>query len=213
MPIRLLIADDHAVFRSGLRALLEKEEDFEIVGEAGTGIEAIEMLDGLNVDVLILDLNMPGPTGAKVAALVLKKQPRLAIVVLTMHDDEHYVRELFRVGVSGYVLKKSTGTDLTQALRVVYRGEKFIDPSLVNTVISPYVGRNLVKETGKAGLLTEREREVCSLLAAGLSHSKIADKLFISPRTVESHRANIMSKLGLESRADLIHFALTNDLL
>ncbi|MBI5095247.1 MAG: response regulator transcription factor [Candidatus Hydrogenedentes bacterium] len=213
MTIKIAIADDHAVFRSGLRALLEKEADFDVIGEAGSGEETLKMLESRDSDILILDINMPGLSGSKLAERVLKKYPRLAIVILTMHEDEHYLQELFRTGVRGYVLKKSTGTDLLQALRAAYRGEKYIDPALVDLVVSPYVGKPVSKDSGRLGLLTDREKEVCRLLACGYSHSRVADKLCISPRTVESHRSNIMTKLGLENRADLIHFAMSNGLL
>ncbi len=137
MSVRIVIADDLAVFRSGLKALLEKESDFEVVGEAGTGIDTIRLANEKDFDVLLLDINMPGVTGPAVAEEVLKKFKKAAIVVLTMHDDEYYLQELFKIGVKGFVLKKSTGTDLIQAIRAVNSGKQYIDHSLASYVISP----------------------------------------------------------------------------
>jgi DNA-binding NarL/FixJ family response regulator len=213
MSIKIVIADDHAVFRSGLRALLEKEPDFEVVGEAGTGAETIKLASEKDFDVLLLDINMPEVTGPAVAEEVLKKCDQVAIVVLTMYDDECYVQELFKIGVKGFVLKKSTGTDLIQAIRAVNSGKQYIDPSLTSYVISPYVGRAKTKRGSRKNLLTHREQEVCSLLAYGHTNSEIAEKLFISERTVETHRSNIFSKLDLKNRAELVRFAIDNNLM
>jgi len=213
MSIRIVIADDHAIFRSGLKALLEKESDFEVVGEAGNGIETIRLANEKDFDVLLLDINMPGVTGPAVAEEILKKCKRVAIVVLTMYDDEYYLQELFKIGVKGFVLKKSTGTDLIQAIRAVNSGKQYIDPSLTSYVISPYVGRKREKPDSRKSLLTHREQEICSLLAYGHTNSEIAEKLFISERTVETHRANIFSKLNIKNRAELVRFAIDNNLM
>lgn len=213
MPIRILISDDHAVFRSGLRALLERESDITVVGETGTGIDTIKMAQQTELDVLLLDINMPGLSGPRVAEEVLKARPSLAIVVLTMHEDEHYLQELFRIGARSYVLKKSTGTELLQAIRAAYAGQNYIDPALAGLVISPYVGHSQRREPDRLGLLTAREQEVCRLLAYGHTNAEVAEKLFISDRTVETHRTNIMAKLGLKSRAELVQFSIDNGLL
>jgi DNA-binding NarL/FixJ family response regulator len=208
-----MIADDHAVFRSGLRALLEKENDFEVVGEAGTGKETVRLINQKDVDVLLLDINMPGMTGPMVAEEVFKEKPDVAIVVLTMYDDEYYLQELFKIGAKGFVLKKSTGTDLIQAIRAVNLGNQYIDPSLISYVISPYIGRTKKKGDGRKNLLTPREQEICRLLAYGHTNSEIAEKLFISERTVETHRSKIFSKLDLKNRAELVRFAIDNNLM
>ncbi len=213
MAIRIFIADDHAVFRSGLHALLEKEQEFEIVGETGSGQEVIDALTKNPVDVLLLDISMPGMSGPRVAAELINRQPNLAIVVLTMHEDEYYLQELLRLGARAYVLKKSTGTELVQAIRAAYRGDTYIDPVMANLVVSPYVGRPHAAANNPASVLTLREREVCQLLAFGHTNAEIAEKLFISDRTVETHRNHIMNKLGLKSRADLVRFAIDNNLL
>ena len=213
MAIRIILADDHAVFRHGLCALLEKEEDFEVVGEASNGIEAMKLLEEVQADVLILDISMPGLSGSKVAHEVIKKYPSTNIVILTMHEDEYYLQELLRIGVQGYVLKKSTGTELLQALRSVSLGNSYVDPALVNLVITPYVGRSKPNKPNKDTQLTRRESEICKWLAYGYTNAEVAEKLFISHRTVETHRTNIMAKLGLKSRAELVRFAIDNDLL
>jgi two-component system response regulator NreC len=214
MPIRVFIADDHSVFRSGLRALLEKEADIEVVGENGNGFDTIRSVTETDVDVLLLDITMPGLPGSKVAEAVLKDKPNLAIVVLTMHEDEYYLQEFFRLGVLAYVLKKSTGTDVVQAIRAARKGEQYIDPALAGLVISSYVGRQPKKpRVGRLDLMTPRELEVMTLLAYGHTNAEIAEKLCISERTVESHRTNIMTKLELKSRAELVRFAIDNGML
>jgi DNA-binding NarL/FixJ family response regulator len=213
MSIRVLIADDHAVFRSGLRALLEKEQDLVVVGETGDGRETVRTATHEKIDVLLLDISMPGLPGPQVAEAVLNERPRLAIVVLTMHEDDYYLQEMFRIGVRGFVLKKSTGTDLIQAIRTVFRGDQYVDPALGGRVISSFVGRNPQHQIGRANLLTPREREVCILLAYGHTNVEVAQKLSISERTVESHRTHLMAKLDLKSRAELVRFAIDNGLL
>lgn len=214
MPIRILIADDHAVFRSGLKALLEKEPELEVVGETGDGWSTIKAACRTDVDVLLLDLSMPGLSGSRVAEAVLRERPHLAVVVLTMHEDEYYLQELFKIGARAFVLKKSSGTDVVQAIRAAYRGEHYVDPALAGHVISSYVGRTPArKKEGRLELLTPREQEVCKLLAYGYTNTEIAEKLFISERTVETHRTNLMKKLDVKSRAELVRFAIDHGLL
>jgi two-component system response regulator NreC len=214
MPIRIFIADDHAVFRSGLKVLLEKEPDLEVVGEAGNGFDAIRAVAETHMDVLLLDVAMPGLAGAKVAEEVLKCKPDLAIVVLTMHEDEYYLEEFFRLGVRAYVLKKSTGTDVAQAIRAAQQGKQYIDPALTDVVISSYVGRQPRKQRlQRLDVLTPRELEILTLLAYGHTNGEIAEKLCISERTVETHRNNIMTKMEFKSRADLVRFAIDNGML
>lgn len=214
MSIRVIIADDHAVFRCGLKAFLEKESDLTVVREVGTGQDAIQAVDEEEIDVLILDITMPGLSGPRVAEAVLQRRPELAIVVLTMHEDEYYMQELFKIGARAYVLKSSTGTDLLQAIRAAARGENYIDPCLAGRVLSSYVGpRQKKAKVTRLDELTPREKEVCAFLAYGHTNAEIAQRLHISERTVESHRCNIMSKLNLGSRAELVHFAIDNGML
>lgn len=212
MSIRVAITDDHALFRSGLRALLEKEPDLEIVGEAGTGAVTLEILAREKPDVLLLDISMPGMCGSQVAELALKQLPGLAIVVLTMHEDEHYVQQMFRIGVRAFLLKKSTSTDLVHAIRVVSRGQQFVDPAMTECVTAGFAGRAARRPTAP-DTLTAREREICTLLALGHTNTEISQKLFISERTVETHRSNIMTKLSLRTRAALVRFAIDHGLM
>ena len=214
MPIRILIADDHAIIRGGLKALVERETDMEIVAEASDGFEAAREAVARDIDVLLLDISMPGLTGPRVAETVLREKPHLAIVVLTMHEDDYYLQELFRLGVRGFVLKKSSGRDLVQAIRAAHRGEHYVDPSMAGRVISSFTGAPASKESPeRLAQLTRREQEVCKLLAYGHTNAEIAEQLSISDRTVETHRANIMAKLSVKSRAELVRFAIDNGLL
>lgn len=214
MAIRIMITDDHAVFRSGLRALLEKEEDFEVVAESGSGDETLHLLETIECDVLLLDISMPGMSGTRVANEALAKRPSLAIVVLTMHEHEEYLRELFRLGARGYVLKKSTGTEVVQAIRAAHRGNVYVDPEMTSVLVSPFVGKTVHKsESTGLNQLTPREKEICRLLALGYTNAEVAEKLFISGRTVETHRGNIMAKLELQTRAELVRFAIDHGLM
>ncbi len=214
MTIPILIVDDHAVFRSGLKALLEKEPDLRVVGEAGDGHQALDLLASVKAEVVLLDITLPGLSGSRVAELILERFPRTAIVMLTMHEDEYYLQELFRVGVRGYILKKSTGSEVVSAIRAAHRGDTYIDPALTNLLVSPYVGAPAAKkDAGRLGLLSQREQEVCGLLAHGFTNNEVANKLCISPRTVETHRINIMNKLGLKTRAELVRFSIDHGLL
>lgn len=213
MKIRILIADDHAIFRSGLKELIQKEGDMVVVGETGSGHETLRALESTEVDVMLLDISMPGLSGTQIAEIALKQHPKLLIVALTMHEDEHYVHELFKTGVKGYVLKKSTGTEALQAIRSAYKGDIYIDPGLTQLMLSPYVGKARTKKNSDIDQLTKREQEVLKLLAYGYTNVEIAEKLCLSDRTVETHRSNITGKLGFKSRAELVRFALENDLM
>jgi len=214
MPIRILIADDHAVFRAGLRALLEKEQDMRIVAEAADGFEAAREAACRDIDVLLLDITMPGLTGPQVVEIVRQKKPELAIVVLTMHEDQQYLRELFRRGVRAFVLKRSSGQELVSAIRAAHRGEHYVDPSMAGRYLFSLTGETAERDTSdQLARLTPREREVCTLLAYGHTNAEIAGQLTISDRTVETHRSNIMTKLKLKSRAELVRFAIDSGLL
>ncbi len=212
MPIRIHIADDHAVFRSGLRAFLEKEDDFFVAGESGNTSETLEWICENDVDVLVLDINMPGPSSVEIVRKVSLKYPKIGILILTIHDEEHYLRDLVSAGARGFMVKTSTGQEVVQAIRTIIQGRDYIDPSMSKRMISKYLGDEPVSERDVA-LLTNREREVCSLLALGHTNTEVGETLTISKRTVEAHRAAIMTKIKLKSRAELVQFALDNDLL
>ncbi len=216
MSIRIVVADDHALFRSGLRALLEREDDFEIVGEAASGPDTVKAVAQHEPDILILDLSMPGGmAGAQVAEAVLEHQPELGVVILTMHEDEYYLKQLLRIGAQAFLLKKSDAEEMVQAIRAVSRGSVYVDPSLTHLLVPSFVGKTAKKQKrpGMLGLLTKREVEVCGELALGHTNVEVGEKLFISERTVETHRTNIMNKLELKNRAELVRFAIENGLL
>ena len=213
MRFGILIADDHAVFRSGLRALLEQETDLTVVAEAGDGLDTIEAAADPRIDILILDISMPGMPGPKVAEAVLANRPDLAIVVLTMHEDEYYLKQLFKIGARAYVLKKSAGSDLICAIRAAVDGERYVDPALAGHVVSSSVAVHPSQTANMLDRITSREREICTLLAYGHTNPEMSQELSISERTVETHRANLMSKLSLRSRAELVRFAIDNGLM
>lgn len=212
MAIRIIIADDHAMFRAGIRGLLEKEADIEVIAETGNGFDTIRAVSKHQVDVLLLDLGLPGLSGARVAEAVLEEKPSLAVVVLTMHDEEFYLRELLKIGARAFVLKKSSGKELVQAIRSSHRGERYVDPSLAGRVLGAFYDPSPTAEK-RLDVLTPREKEVCTLLAYGYTNTEIAQKLFISDRTVETHRSNITAKLDLNSRAEIVQFAIDHGLL
>jgi DNA-binding NarL/FixJ family response regulator len=214
LRIRILLADDHAVFRSGLKSLLEKEKDFEVVGETGTGYDTVKAAQKDNVDLLLLDISMPGLSGSDVAKSILQKRPELPIVVLTMHEDEYYLREFFQIGVRSFVLKKSTGDEVLRAIRAAFNGEYFIDPALAKYVIDPLYGnKKRSPADNPLDTLTKREQDVLRLLAFGHTNAEISRKLEISQRTVESHRSSIMEKLEFNTRAELVRFAIDHKLM
>lgn len=213
-PIRLLIADDHAVFRNALNVLLSQEADFNVVAEADCEAQALDALGRHTVDVLVLDMSIPpGMAGPRIAKAAAKAQPKLAIVVLTMHDDRCYVQDMFRLGASAYVLKKSAKHELFRAIRDAHRGQRYIDPALVDQAVSNFTGSVSPSITdSNVDALTPREQEVCRLLAYGHTNGEIAEMLSISERTVQTHRQNLMSKLRLKSRAELVGYAMAQGL-
>jgi len=210
-PIRIHLTDDHAVFRCGLKAFIEKEADLLVVSEAADGDETIVAARATKPDVVILDINLPKSSASTVAKDLLTEHPKLALLMLTIHDEEHYLREYLRIGAKGFMLKTSTGDELIDAIRKVHRGEQYVDPALSHYLIANYIGRPKESKEGIA-LLTGREREICSYLASGYTNAEVAETLNISKRTVETHRAAIMAKIGLKSRAELVHFAMENGL-
>lgn len=212
MPLTLFIADDHAIFRSGLMAFLEKEKEFQIVGDVGDSTALLEALPKTHVDVVILDIHMPGPPVAQVIKDALKIRPDLGIVILTMHEEEYYLREVFQAGARAFVLKKSSGTELMNAIRAAYNKAVYVDPALSGILVSSYVEPSVIRKE-KSHLLTKREEDVLKLLAFGYTNQEIAENLFISQRTVETHRAHLLEKLGLKTRAELVRYALERGLL
>lgn len=204
----IVLADDHPVVRQGMRALLEAEPDLRVIGETGDGLEAAALVERLQPDVLVLDLMMPGLSGMETARHVQKRAPRTRVVILSMHADESYVLEALRHGAVGYILKTSNPTDLVLAVREVTAGRRYLGPPLSERAIEAYILKTGETPPDPYETLTAREREVLHLAALGHSNAAIADRLGISPRTVETHRAHVMDKLSLRNQADLIGYAI-----
>ena len=209
----ILLADDHHLVRQGLKALLDGEPHFRLVGEAGDGIEALKLAERLKPDVLITDLVMPGLNGLEVARQVTKNIPKTRVVILSMYDNNAYVFEALRNSASAYVLKGSQASDLVKAVREVAAGRRYLSPPLSELSLELYVRKVKSQPDDPYELLTTREREVLQMVAEGHTSAEIANRLFISPRTAEGHRANLMRKLGLQNHTDLILFALKRGIL
>jgi two-component system, NarL family, response regulator NreC len=210
MSVRVLIVDDHAVVRAGLRLLLEAEDDLEPVGEAGSAREAIFETRALEPDVILLDVVMPEQSGLEVLPQLLHERPEAKVLVLSMQDDPQYVRQAFALGASGYVLKEAADTEVVSAVREVARGGRYVHPELGARLVAAETD---AARRAEEDPLSDREREVLRLLALGHTNQEIAKQLYISVRTAETHRAHIMQKLNLQSRAELVRYAIAHDLL
>ena len=212
--IRLLLADDHAVVRSGLRMLLQAQPDMVIIGEAETGQEAVQRAVELAPDVVLMDIEMPGMNGIEATRRIKANAPASAVLALTMYEDDQYFFEMLRAGASGYVPKRAAPDELVSAIRAVSRGEVFLYPSLAGRLVQDYLRRGPAGEEEPPGdELTPREQEVLTLIAEGLSNNEIADRLVISAKTVDRHRENLMRKLKLHNRVDLVKYALRKGLI
>ena len=213
MPkIRVLLVDDHAILREGLRALLTYYDDVQVVGEAQDGAEAVTRVGELRPDVVLMDIAMPGIGGLEATRLICKQHPRTRVLILTQHEDRRYVLPLLQAGASGYVLKRALGSDLITALRTVARGETFLYPAVATTVVEA-IRRQGAGPAAMPESLTPREREVLQHIVLGETNHQIAAVLFLSVKTVEWHRSNLMSKLGMHSVADLVRYALRHGLV
>ena len=208
--IQVVLVDDHAVVRSGLRLLLDKQEDIEVVGEAGNAKDAVFRARALKPDVILLDVVMPGESGIEVLPKLLKESPDTRVLVLSMQDDPSYVREAFAAGASGYVLKEAADEEVVAAVREIADGGHYVHPALGARIVAADAQERAAAE---ADPLSDREREVLRLLALGHTNQEIAEQLYISVRTAESHRAHIMQKLRLGTRAELVRYALAHGLL
>ncbi len=212
--LRLLLADDHIVVRSGLRMLLQAREDIEIVGEAENGREAVEKVRALQPDVVLMDVQMPDMNGIEATRRIKQVAPNTAVLALTMHEDDQYFFEMLHAGASGYVPKRAAPDELLEAIYTVHQGNVFLYPSLATRLVQDYLQR---AESGDQTLvqddLTPRELEVLTLIAGGLTNAEIADQLVISVKTVDRHRENIMRKLNLHNRIDLVKYALRMGLI
>ena len=208
LKARILLADDHAVVRRGLRLVLDAEPDLQVVAEAGDGREALEIAASETVDLAVLDVSMPRLTGLQVARELSARRPELPILILSMHDNEEYLFEALRAGASGYVLKSAADHDLIEACRSALRGETFLYPRAVKALVREFLDSG---ETGDP--LTQRELEVVKLIAEGYTSRAIGDELVISEKTVERHRSNILEKLGMRDRVELTRYAIRRGLV
>ncbi|MBZ0315711.1 MAG: response regulator transcription factor [Anaerolineae bacterium] len=212
MTIKILIADDHAVLRSGLRLLLNAQPDINVVAEADDGSEALVLAGQLNPDLIVLDLSMAGLGGLEALPLLRRTSPNSRILILTMHDDESYLRQALREGAHGYVLKKAADSELLSAIRAVMRGEIYVHPSLTRVLLEDILPPTMDETTNPWDALSDREREVLLQVARGFTSAQIADQMNLSPKTVETYRSRGMEKLGLRSRAALVQFVLAHHL-
>ena len=208
--IKVLVVDDHAVVRSGLKLLLDAQDDIEVVGEAGDAKGAVFEARSSKPDVILLDVVMPGSSGIEVTPQLLHEQPEAKVLILSMQDDPRYVREAFEAGAAGYVLKEAADSEVVAAVREVAGGGRYVNPALGARLVA---ADTEARKRAAEDPLSEREREVLRLLALGHTNQEIAKMLYISVRTAETHRAHIMQKLSLRSRADLVRYALANGLL
>jgi DNA-binding NarL/FixJ family response regulator len=213
LKIRVLLADDHEVVRSGLRMVLEAQSDIEVVAEAADGAQALERALSEKVDLTVLDVSMPRMTGLQAAAELHRRRPELRILMLSMHDNEQYFLEALKAGASGYVLKTAANRDLVEACRACMRGEAFLYPPAVATLVRDYLDGARLGEAPPEDPLTTRELEVVKLIAEGHTSEEIASELVLSKKTVERHRANILDKLGMRNRVDLTRYAIRRGLV
>lgn len=212
-PVRVLLVDDHAILREGIRLILEAQPDLEVVGEAATGREALALVASRHPNVVLMDLTMPDLNGMNATVAIKRQYPAVQVLVLTMHDSDEYFFRLLQAGASGYVLKGGGKNDLLTAVRAVAAGGVFLHPSLAKRLVGDYLRRVAVGEEVSRDKLTGREEEVLRQIGDGRTSREIAEALFLSPNTVERHRANIMAKLALHSRVDLIKYAIRHGIV
>jgi DNA-binding NarL/FixJ family response regulator len=213
LKTRILLADDHAVVRRGLRLVLDAEPDLEVVAEAADGAEAVQRALAEDIDLAVLDITMPRLTGLQAAQELSQRRPDLRVLILSMHDNEQYLFEALRAGASGYVLKSVADRDLIEACRAAIRGEPFLYPGAVRALVRDYLERARDGEPLREDPLTPRESEIVKLIAEGHTSKEIAATLVISEKTVERHRANILEKLGMRNRVELTRYAIRRGLV
>jgi two-component system, NarL family, response regulator NreC len=212
--IRVLLADDHTILRAGLKMMLNAQPDIETIGEASDGKQAISEAERLSPDVIIMDITMPECNGIEATRQIKRLLPDVRVLILTMHENEEYLFQTLRAGAAGYMLKEAADTDLISAIRVVSSGRFYLSPSAQSMLVSDYLQRvHTGEERDSYSALTEREREILKLVAEGYTNSQIGERLFISPKTVDTHRTHIMDKLNLHSRAELVKYAMRRGLL
>ncbi len=207
--IKILLADDHTIVRTGIRALLEAEADMEVIGEAQNGREAVQKATELQPEVVLMDITMPILNGLEATCQIKKLFPQMQVIILTMHANEEYVLQILRAGATGYLIKQTELSELMSAIRLVHRGEVFLSPSISRTVIAEYIRQaEAVQEEDSYDTLTEREKEVLQLVAEGFQNRNIAQELHLSTKTVETHKTHLLDKLNAQSVADLVKYAI-----
>jgi len=212
--IRLLLVDDHEIVRLGLKMLLENQSDISIIAEAGSGMQAIEIVNMLLPDVVVMDITLPDISGIEATRRIKQAHPEVAIIALTIHEDEQYFFEMLKAGASGYIPKRAASEDLIQAIRVTFAGDIYLYPSLAKALVSDFLTTaSMGNEKTTMNGLTSREQEILALLAEGCTNDEIANKLVISIHTVERHRENVMRKLNLHSRSELVKYAIRKGLI
>ncbi|MFO8100990.1 MAG: response regulator transcription factor [Dehalococcoidia bacterium] len=210
--INIVLADDHQVVREGIRSLLEDEEDLQVVGEAGGGVEAAQLVENLKPDIALLDMMMKDINGIEVTRQIAKRCPETRVIILSMYANEVYVVEALKAGALAYVLKESSSAELAEAIRTVVSGRRYLSAQLSERAIEVYM-KAAQEEENPSDMLTPREREVLHMAAQGYTNAQIAESLYIGQRTVETHRNNIMRKLGLRNQTDLIRYALKHEII
>jgi len=212
--ISILIADDHTLLRSGIRALLDDEQDMVVVGEANDGREAVRLAAQLKPNVILMDIAMPLLNGLEATRQIKREHPEVNVLVLTMYDHEEYFRQMLEVGASGYIVKKAAANELVAAIRAVHNGEAVLSPAITRLLLEDYLNRDsLTKEEDDPNALSSREREVLQLIAEGKTSREIAEILNLSVKTVQSHRTNLMQKLDLHDRGELIKYAIQKKII
>jgi DNA-binding NarL/FixJ family response regulator len=212
-PIKVMIVDDHTLVREGLMALLKLYDDIVVVGEASDGKAAIDQADQLRPEVILMDIAMPGLGGLEATVEIKKLHPQMKILVLSQYDDKEYLSRFFKVGASGYILKKAMGAELVNAIRAVAKGESYLHSSIASQVIAGYLRGETSEESDRYELLTDREKQVLKLIAEGLTHKEIASTLGISTKTAIAHQSHISEKLDIHSKAELIKFAISEGII
>ena len=211
--IRVLLADDHTILRDGIRALLDDQADIEVIGEAQDGLSTVKMVAKLKPDVVIMDIAMPMLNGIEATRQIQRDYPQVKVLILTMHENEEYIRQVLAAGALGYVLKDAAAHDLLGAIRAVHRGEAVLSPAITRLVIEDYLRWGDIRPADISNGLTPREREILQLIAEGYTNKEIAEILSLSVKTIQSHRSNLMSKLDLHDRGELIKYAIQKKII
>lgn len=213
MDTKVLLVDDHAILRDGLKMVLDAQPGISVVGEAENGREALDMVEELHPDVVVMDIAMPQMNGAEATRQIKRRFPQTRVVILTMHENQQYLMQIVNAGATGAVLKRSAGSELVTAVKAAARGESFFSPSMASMLLEDYRVRLQQEESDDVGMFTEREREVLQLVAEGKTNKEISDLLTVSIKTVQTHRAHIMEKLGAHDRTDLVRYAMRKGII